>query len=434
MRVLPKSRSGTWLLAASAWTAAVAVAWTVLPVMPRAEWLLPADRHLVGFGADGPSLVTLDVDRLTLPSRLPVRLIDPMTGTEQRTYVSPPGQVTIAKLSPDGRWLALDGPGVHGPGALHLLDLTDGSVIPLPGAVRKNGPADGVQFAADSRTLAYLAADPGCIRTWRPQDRAAGPTVFTDRPFALSADGRALAAVFRGVDGGPGVIGVWALPAVQKRRFIDTGFDGVLDVALSADGQAVAAMSLHDDHLRAWRVDDGAALPTPVGARHVRLDGFDRLRMALTENGPDGFARITADGVAYTDLSYQSSTVSDDAGHVLGLAPGEDAYWAVRRLVELGLAPRTWAETGGRLHLFEIATGRSYCLGALKPPWMSAWAPDGRTLATAYLSAEPYSLIQVWDIPPQKPLSWFLPIAAVLALPPALWAWRRCRRFPATAP
>ena len=66
-------------------------------------------------------------------------------------------------------------------------------------------------------------------------------------------------------------------------------------------------------------------------------------------------------------------------------------------------------------------------------PYGDRWltSPDGRTLAVMRSENE----VQLWDVPPRKPLAWFLAGAVLLALPPALltrWRVRRLRRAATT--
>src|SRR5439155_15280875 len=50
MPLLPRSRRGTWLLAAAVWLAACAGLWWALPVLPRGEFRLPKGAELVSLG------------------------------------------------------------------------------------------------------------------------------------------------------------------------------------------------------------------------------------------------------------------------------------------------------------------------------------------------------------------------------------------------
>jgi WD40 repeat protein len=54
------------------------------------------------------------------------------------------------------------------------------------------------------------------------------------------------------------------------------------------------------------------------------------------------------------------------------------------------------------------------------------FSPDGRT-AFAARDRE----IQVWDLPPHKPLAWFFTGTALIAPPISLVAWRRTRKLSA---
>src|SRR4051812_10382684 len=59
MRVLPKTRWGTWTVAAAVWATGVTAAWFMSPVVPRAEWFdddVGADLYEVR-GA-GPTVTT----------------------------------------------------------------------------------------------------------------------------------------------------------------------------------------------------------------------------------------------------------------------------------------------------------------------------------------------------------------------------------------
>jgi hypothetical protein len=50
------------------------------------------------------------------------------------------------------------------------------------------------------------------------------------------------------------------------------------------------------------------------------------------------------------------------------------------------------------------------------------FASDGRTLAI-----RGDGIVRLWDIPPRKPLAWFLAAAGLLAMPVAWLARRRAR-------
>jgi WD40 repeat protein len=77
------------------------------------------------------------------------------------------------------------------------------------------------------------------------------------------------------------------------------------------------------------------------------------------------------------------------------------------------------------IRLLDVQSGRwlgdipaqSYTIG---------WLSDGTALAT---QNDDGTEVFIWDIPPRKPLTWFLAVAASLALPLAWLARRRVRRL-----
>ncbi|MFO0808248.1 MAG: hypothetical protein U0746_06470 [Gemmataceae bacterium] len=63
MRLLPRSITGTRVAATVVWVAACAVAWWAIPPRPRVAWTVPENSQLLGYLADGRTLVTQDFDR-----------------------------------------------------------------------------------------------------------------------------------------------------------------------------------------------------------------------------------------------------------------------------------------------------------------------------------------------------------------------------------
>jgi hypothetical protein len=100
-------------------------------------------------------------------------------------------------------------------------------------------------------------------------------------------------------------------------------------------------------------------------------------------------------------------------------------------LKPLGLSHLLPQEPNYRLQITDSASGEA--LG-LTPPYSEPfsnsvnYSSDSRLLAV--ISAHDQgSLLQVWDIPPRKPLLWLLTGGVLLALPFAWLAWRRVRRL-----
>jgi hypothetical protein len=103
MRLLPRSRRGTWLFAGTVWLAACAGLWRWLPVVPRAKWNAPQPSRLVGLLADG-TLATQDLPVSSISGFGPVRLWNPETRAALPS--EPPWrneQVVTAIVSPNGQ-------------------------------------------------------------------------------------------------------------------------------------------------------------------------------------------------------------------------------------------------------------------------------------------------------------------------------------------
>jgi hypothetical protein len=83
----------------------------------------------------------------------------------------------------------------------------------------------------------------------------------------------------------------------------------------------------------------------------------------------------------------------------------------------------------GETHL--VAAGDGSPLGRVPSARQMAFSPDGRLLAT--LSADEETnlnrVVRIWDVPPHKPLTWFLAGTALVACPLAWLARRRTRRL-----
>ena len=222
MRVLPRTRAGTWAAAAVAWVAACAAAWAVMPVRPLAECRPSAPVFPAGFGPGGETVVTLE----RAPDGRwsgPVRVWDVTTGVETAALPLPSGSATHIHMSRDGRWLAFSLAPKGGLPSIWLLDLTAGVAseltdeLPvgmtfLPGAFSADGLIAAV-FVGQRYVTAVRVYDVTTRQLLLA--REAGPIL------ALAPDGRSVALTERVLPTpreSPATVALWDVRSGQLRH------------------------------------------------------------------------------------------------------------------------------------------------------------------------------------------------------------------------
>src|SRR4051794_36624212 len=102
MRLLPRTRRGTWLLAVLVWAVGCTALWWAVPPRPRAEWALtPADQCMpVAFVPGRRAVLTYPLVAVgdSHVTRGPVRLWDADTGRVSELG-SPDGLVNAVAVS-----------------------------------------------------------------------------------------------------------------------------------------------------------------------------------------------------------------------------------------------------------------------------------------------------------------------------------------------
>jgi WD40 repeat protein len=439
MRLLPRSARGTWLLATAVWAGGCAVLWTLMPVVPRAHANIPSSSAL-GVEPGGRSVTLLDVPEND-DGRSSLRVWNTTTGAI-RTFDTGKGRVPSCAKSADGRWLAIPTDSKR----VRIFDLTTGNESETAGVGLDRWNYDLFDFSPDGRWLAAGEPDEGNgvgVRLWDLRAKRPHILLGTARQqVAFSADGSMVAAE---TDSGEEpddenrIFLVWdaasgrELNRLRKLRwFRVAGFTRDSKAIIAARCTSPSSLdntpmqyvcwNLADGHER-WSVDDIEVCTSVDGGRQLafwRRDGAIGLNEAVVLNADDGqFVRRMPlrENEWLAAFGPDGKTLVVCSPYPTGLG----AIWAW--LFDHGL-PVSLPAWSMHRELRDAATGR---LMYAMPDGSCAYAPDGRFLAVTFLSRPGY--VELWDIPPRKPVGWFALAAGVLALPLAGLAWRRSRRL-----
>jgi WD40 repeat protein len=451
MRLQPKTPGGTWLLAGLVWTAACAVAWTVLPARPKAAWALPA-RGWLCCGLSGGILVTADEDptygpRPAAPPRGLLRLWDANAGRLLCSVAGPPAHFYAVRPSRTGRWLALSAWDPDSPmdTKVWLLDLTDGRLEVAAQynrrAVKSWGDVWGCWFGPDDRWLACVHSS-AVRRLSLPGLTPEGEVGSITGKVEPDPGGRVMALTW-GRDGQSFVnsfdmdtlVETPGLPLFPKEH-------EVWEMAVAAGGAVIAAGLRSRDtgaETRVWEVVTGREVFRGPGS----LAGLapDGRTLVCTDTSGAPVVRLTFHDLA-SGASAGKCAVADTGGFDLMARPlyspfqGWTALSPDGQTVALPLAAplagpiRDWAQRLGLsrllggdprrgLVLFDPREGRK--LGHVADVSGMVWSPDGAWLATL---DEQGRTVRVWDIPPRKTCSWLFTLAVLMAVP-SLWIARR---------
>jgi WD40 repeat protein len=437
MRLLPTTVRGTWLVALAVWLAAGAALWRLLPAQPRC--VLPAAGDAVTFLADGRTLLTA-VHPKYVGREPPFQLWDTATGRLAATHLAGESNARLEEVCPrTGRAViyrrrtAPAGRDTDVERTLHVLDLHTGREQPLP-FVLAPGEDLEIVFSPDGRHLAVSVSAGNRYRTdwW---DLTAGRPVRT-LPDGLwngrfSPDGHWFLGELRGgAEDGPEVsLHVWEVASGSPGPWPPVTVDVAARCGFSADGRRLLVRRWGDTQVWDW-ADRRKVLDVPQSGGTFTPDGESVVLVARDEHGH----HIACWDVATSRRRWVSRLCRDNetpvevvptpAGGpvrvhglwITGYVPTRVEEW----LVKLRLRKPT-AAAAGLVHLLDPATGRE--LDEFVDPG-EVWSPDGRTVAGGGPGA-----VEVWDVPPRKPRTWWLALAGAAAVPVAGLAQWRVRRL-----
>jgi WD40 repeat protein len=175
-----------------------------------------------------------------------------------------PANILDSAYSPDGRLLAL----AREDGTITFLDAERG--VRRGPVLQPRGAPWTIAFSPDSRRLVSVSGDlDGRVQVWdvaRRQpigDRLDARAPSSEQPVAFTADGRRLVSL-----GEDGRVRVWGLPLASAPR----GHRGtVTGVAMSADGR-LAASTGEDGRVRLWNTATREAIGRPLRIGGIALD------------------------------------------------------------------------------------------------------------------------------------------------------------------
>jgi RNA polymerase sigma factor (sigma-70 family) len=382
----------------------------------------PLGMACVAFSPDGRTLATSQDDPERWADESPVSLWDVRTGKLLRRFRLPtPVPVRSLRFTPDGRTLLTAG----SEPLVRLWDAATGKLLhPWPA---HEGAVQAVAFTPDGRSLVSGALD-GTVRLW---DTAGGRQVrvlaghrWRVNVVAVTPDGQTV--VSGGADGCLRVQGPDGKPS--RRILLGRAPEGLdrpehhlLALGLTPDGATAVTFGGEFNATGmiygVWNLATGKALtkrPDASRVVNIRLFSPDGQRVLeyVHGGGPGapaagrgaGGPAGAGDRVPAPTLAVLSEVATgrhlltlpqpDTAGEVSAFAPdGRTLVTATFREERVGDGFRY----DNALHLWELATGKerlTISCTAPRPFSHVAFAPDGRTLATAHGDGA----IQLWDV------------------------------------
>jgi WD40 repeat protein len=387
-------------------------------------------------------------DAVQQPSTGPVVFHDADTGLT-RSILSAEDIVPLVELSPDGRSvLVRTGPDFDN-GPMRIYDA-------LSGKLRTTLPPDHLfhgepaRFSPDGRWLAYADwREKTGVRIWDTtldREQAAPDGVMP--PWAFSPDSRWLAYGVREGKHSPTRVVVWDVRSVQTVRSLPlpSGRD-LSDLRFSPNGEVLVTRS--EDFSK--RAGPGSPPANVLYYGWEVATGRERFRRAETgltffplqapwfaiddDRGPlRRFTFATGNECGHYDHPPVNAEMWDSGMSPDGrcLASGTYEYSRLMLWLNDNVLKRPQEQfIRERVKIADVENGRMLAILPAEFDWKRR---DGGERMLFSSDSSMFGLmtdadIEIWDIPPRKPLTWFALAAAVLALPLAGLAWRRSRRL-----
>lgn len=468
MRLLPRFRLGTWLLAGAVWLTACTAWWYLLPASPRNELRGDASLTLHGFGPDFRRALVERAIRLDDDTSRPepahagryrysLDIIDVESGGAIRSFVpndsGPPP--TLWSLSP--RW---DRDRRHyvffRRGGIYVVDMISSSMKPIPARLAAISPDCG--FIPNGQLGLYDMVSRRSV-LWDP-DKERVSFDFPERAQSVgaSANGRYVAALLTTypqritvADTQTGTTNEVALPStVVDSESLEVTDDGSRVICVVGTGENF----MRDYSVGCWDVKSGARLlnepllPRPSDYSGVIL--IEKVRLGAGGHVvailPDGMRRrdvrrfdLRSGERLLDQLPTDVGWYSSDDGRALVARSFVLRDSIVQRAFDkLTLSKPRHDEAAYRF--FDINTAKE--IGAIEgncgPIFQCAAFGAGdlqesdRRMAFATWHNQTGSGVIVWDLPPRKSVTRFAAGAAMFTIPIGFMVWRRGRNLRAT--
>ena len=463
MRLL-RRHSGK-LAAALLLAAAFAVVWWVLPVRPRVAWRLPEKSWIGDYSNDGQILATRDVEPDSSKDERTFRLWDTATACQRAALRIdrsasgwPAGNIS---LSPDGKLVAI---GYSDGSHLKIVESCSGDCL---------GDFDlaldrqfTTRFSSDGKTIAFRGRSqienrPGMVQLWDVRSRRMGAAVPSepDTRIGISSDGRLIATVISDEVGR--WVAIWeAATGKEVDRFKITARQAIdndpKSLTFSEDGTnvTVALRPQWELEVVEWSIASHSVLShrkkdqivirtteeTPSGQRYscsvcgpwIRIfdlaSGEEKCALkGLPHPLESRAAEVRSAEWKQTALLQLCSGLASSSpdGQILAIPipgrPNEDTgnwdAWLSKAKSYLGLE----MNDDPRLELWDLNNGQ---LLSVIGGGGFAFSSDGKSLAVNRGD----HAIEIWDIPPRKPLGWFFGLAGLLLLLTLGGFWWQARR------
>jgi len=291
---------------------------------------------------------------------------DPSTGTEQLRAKVHANEATCIRYSPNGKLLAIGGMD----GSIAMCDSVTGQRIRTIAGHPRN--LSELSFSTDGKTLATVGHE-GSARLWDVEHGTLLPQSGGQiASIALSSDGVTIAATT-----GDRTISFWNTQTAKELPKAITHTQPVVKLAYLPEGELVTADGANA--VRFWTTDGKSSRSVHTGAaastRLVVSPGGQTV--ASIEGGMVELIRTPSERMK--PEVFRSSVARFGPVRVLAFSAGE-RYAAA-------------ACSDGRLHVWDLTTGREAFATPAINPLAVGWSPDGYCVAT--LGAD--RTVRVWE-------------------------------------